>query len=1264
MSTIDILALPVGREPGQRAPHVVLEASAGTGKTYTIAALVATAVSLHRVSIERILVVTFTRAATKELRERIRGRLVELRATLDGEPAGDPFLVAWLARVQAMPEGEQRVVKWRLIRAIEDIDLAAISTIHSFCSGVLKDLAFEAGLPLDRELVTSVDDRIQQLATDFLIRELQADHAVVIAPMLKWFAPDPSPHSRKSSAATQVASWLCRNPKIEVFPNECGPIVPAEDVHAAYEALRAPSAAFIADIDLAEALIPAVFDDPGINKNKMKDNRRAEAEAFCAAARRDGVEGLLRYAAESRELAKRLTRQGIEDNGSYKKNCSPPDHPGFPVWECWLDADALLMELVETRVNQLRVRYTKEVRTLVPEHMAVAGVQSFDGMLADLYAALNPTNAPPEAPSEAFEALRGRAEILRDGLRSTYDLALIDEFQDTDPVQCGVFEAVFVGEVPLYYVGDPKQAIYKFRGADIHAYLQAVEGADVRTMDTNYRSDVGVVESVNELFSRTTTPFGGIKIKFTSVKPSDRAGNELLTCSHPAPAFRLTTLDPDTVPADAAEGDAKSADSAKAHIAAWVASDIVRQLKDSTRIKVDKATGSKSPVPLRPRDFAILVPSHKGGEHMQAALRARGIPSVRTSNATVLESAEASDLRAILRAIAMPSRAEGVRQALATTTLGKTATQLATLLSGADAAWDEEVMRFSVARERWERQGVLAALVHVLETYDVGARLLKLPDGERRMTNLLHATERIHLAAVNERLGMFELIRWLDQPSVEGDDEELRTESEGDAVTIMTIHKSKGLEFPIVYCPFLLGKALLPIKKPFLVAKEGATVAVMADSTAQAEDLESLTAAAKAEAMQEQARLVYVALTRAKHQVVVPSVRARADEKKKAISCVFDGMLLGVNAYEPNPKAKDKHSAQDWYAAVEAWAAASGGRITHEAIEPPYDGQYQESSQGEFSPIAARTFERKLVRWWVSSFSALKSGSHSSEGPGRDRDDTDFATSWVTPPSASDMARAALVLTREARLEGIRGGTAFGTFVHEVFERCAFDAGSASERRSELEKRAQRHGVDPVHLDAIAAWFERVLATPIAADGFRLSDLPRTHRIDEMAFWVPITHEEGMPTLTERLATAIESHSTHAIAGPLAAKIRTIPSLEVRGYLQGFIDLVYVRDGRWTLVDYKTNRLGTVGEYASTALGAQMIDTLYGLQYHLYAVALHRYLKHTLANYTPSKHFGGAKYLFVRGMAPELGSTFGVFADPMNPALLDALDHALQGDQV
>ena len=375
MSTIDILALPVGRKPGQRAPHVVLEASAGTGKTYTIAAMVAAAVSLHGVSIERILVVTFTRSATKELRERIRGRLVELRATLDGEAAGDPFLDAWLARVQAMPEGEQRVVKWRLIRAIEDIDLAAISTIHSFCSGVLKDLAFEAGLPLDRELVTSVDDRIQQLATDFLIRELQADHAVVIAPMLKWFAPDPSPHSRKSSAATQVASWLCRNPTIGVFPNALGPLVPAKDVHAAYEALREPSAAFIADIDLAEALIPAVFDDPGITRKKMQVNRRNEAEAFCAAARRDGVEGLLRYAAESRELAKRLTRQGIEDNGSYKKNCSPPDHPGFPVWERWLDADALLMELVETRVNQLRVRFTDEVRTLVPEHMASAGVQ-------------------------------------------------------------------------------------------------------------------------------------------------------------------------------------------------------------------------------------------------------------------------------------------------------------------------------------------------------------------------------------------------------------------------------------------------------------------------------------------------------------------------------------------------------------------------------------------------------------------------------------------------------------------------------------------------------------------------------------------------------------------------------------------------------------------------------------------------------------------------------------------------------------------------
>lgn len=1262
MSKINILTLPIVRAAGQNAPHVVLEASAGTGKTYTIAALVATAVSLYGVSIERILVVTFTRAATKELRERIRSRLVELRSALDTgtAPDDDVFLKDWLACVRAKSQGEARVVRWRLIRAIEDIDLAAISTIHSFCSGVLKDLAFEAGLPLDRELVPSVDDRIQQLSTDFIIRELQEDHAVVIAPMLNWFTPDRTPNSRKSSAATQVASWLCRNPTIGVFPNALGPHVPAEDVHAAYEALRAPSAAFIADIDLAEALIPAVFDDPGINKNKMKDNRRREAEAFCAAARRDGVEGLLRYAADSRELAKRLTRQGIEDNGSFKKGCSPPDHPGFPVWERWMDADAQLTELVELRVNQLRVRFTDEVRTLVPEHMASAGVQSFDGMLADLYTALRP---PTDGPSAAVDALRSRAALLRKGLQSTYDLALIDEFQDTDPVQCGVFEAVFVGEVPLYYVGDPKQAIYKFRGADIHAYLNAVRSADRRTMDTNYRSDVGVVASVNALFQRTTTPFGGIDIAFEPVNPRPGARNALMTCGHPAPAFRLATLDPDTIPADAAEGDAKSADSAKAHIAAWVACDILRQLRDTARLKLDKATGTDEEVRLRPKDFAILVPSHSCGELVQTALRARGIPSVRTSNATVLESAEASDLRAILRAIAMPSRAESVRNALATPTLGFTAPDLATLFSGDDAAWDMEVMRFSVARERWERQGVLAALVHVLETYDVGARLLKLPDGERRMTNLLHATERIHLAAVNERLGMLELIRWLDQPSVEGDDEELRTESEGDAVTIMTIHKSKGLEFPIVYCPFLLGKALLPIKKPFLVAKEGATVAVMADSTAQAEALELLTAAAKAEAKQEQARLVYVALTRAKHQVVVPSVRARADDKKKAISCVFDGMLLGVNAYEPQPKAKDKRSGQEWYAAVDAWAADSGGRIAHEAIEPSYVGQYEEATDGERTSIEARRFTRQLVRSGVSSFSHLKSGSHDDQAPVRDLDDTALDTSGVTPPSASDMARAALVLTKEARLEGIRGGTAFGTFVHEVFEHCAFDAGSASERRSELEKRAHRHGVDPADLDAIAAWVERVLATPIEPGGFRLLDLPRRSRIDEMAFWMPVFHQEGMATLTERLATAIETHSEHTMKGRLAAKMRELRAAEVRGYLQGYIDLVYVHEGRWTLVDYKTNRLGTVGEYESSALGAQMIDTLYGLQYHLYAVALHRYLKHTLADYSPSKHFGGARYLFVRGMAPDLGCTFGVFSDPMNPKLLDALDHALGGDQ-
>ena len=336
-----------------------------------------------------------------------------------------------------------------------------------------------------------------------------------------------------------------------------------------------------------------------------------------------------------------------------------------------------------------------------------------------------------------------------------------------------------------------------------------------------------------------------------------------------------------------------------------------------------------------------------------------------------------------------------------------------------------------------------------------------------------------------------------------------------------------------------------------------------------------------------------------------------------------------------------------------------GGVAVHEEIEADYSLPYKQGEK-KSAALEARTFTRKLRAHRVTSFSGLKGDKRSADAPVRDRDDD------VQVDDAVDTApreRLARVLTEEARMHGVGGGTSFGNFVHETLEKAPFQAAARDELRREVERSAERFGVAGRHLDGVTAWLARTLDTPLDAAGFCLAQLDRSARIDEMEFWLPVGHHAGDARLVSRIAAAIEAHSKHPSAGAIAARIGALDAREIRGYLRGFIDLVYVHEGRWWLVDYKTNRLSSAAAYASDALGGTMAETLYGLQYHLYAVALHRYLQRALEDYDPSAHFGGARYLFMRGMHPDLGPDSGVFYDPMSPALLAALDDAIGGGE-
>lgn len=1219
---------------GTNVGTTLIEASAGTGKTFTISGLVARLVAEGRATIDRILVVTFTRAATKELRERIRKRLAELlglaEQALSGSGAfelpaeADAFVRDWYERVAADRQ-QLQLQRWRLARAVEDMDLAAISTIHGFCQRALRDRAFEGALSMDRELVQDVRDRIDQLLRDFAITRLHDEDAETVEVFLAWLIK----HGGK------VAGWVARDQAMPVLPSRAA-IPPAVWDAAVTELTEASAALGRAWPGPALELFEQVTTHPQRNKgtvsDKLKRFVRPLGERLSAyAASGQPVEGT----PDERKYASKILHR--DRLSCFRKGTEPPEHGAWSLWERWLEAADELAAMRAHRLEQLRQEFVAHVRSELPRRMQRENVQSFDDLLADLHRAVT---ADGEAAARVVRALQ-----------SQYDAALIDEFQDTSPVQFEIFDRVFANAVPLFYIGDPKQAIYQFRGADVYAYLRAAKRADVRrTLGTNYRSDPGVLSAVNTLFGGDNA-FQVEAIPYEPVAARPGRTDSFAMDGAKAPAVRVAIVDGPLCaerldePGILREDGKLRSDDAQRLVARWVADDIGQLLESRVTIGADAK-------PLRPGDVAVLVRSNKQGDMVQQQLRNRGIAAVRASSGNVFASEECASVLAIVEAIAEPSRAERVLRALATPVLGRTANDLVELRAD-DARWDALVDRFARWRRRWEDRGAMAALQELMRDEQVASRLLALPDGERRMTNLLHIIELVHAASIDERLGLDGVLRWITtrDGETESDTALLRTESEAEAVQIVTMHKAKGLEYAVAYCPYLWRPAF-KTEPPVRVhdpANDHREVAVIGSAFADPDEGGRWMQLGAAEQRAENVRLAYVAITRAKHHAVLVS----GDFHDIESSPLFD-LLHAAGA------GADAFGAAAAWEDVERWSEATDGAVApvlaHET--PRYERRAaQDEQRPELSALTVRRTHRSP--WRIASFTSLIRGDRAPDAPSRDHDGAavDEAAAAVAPV---DDAKLDAVLTDEARLTALRGGTDTGTMVHAIFELAPFGTDGRDERRRVVEAQLARYGFDAAWADPIDAWVTRVLETPVLPEEFALQQLGRRQRLDELEFMLPVG-EHGVAHITAAIAEAMRTHGEGAVRTRHADAIEALPPQALTGYLRGYIDLAFEHRNRWYVLDYKTNVLQSAASYRSDRLDEAMLHGMYGLQYHLYLVALHRYLQHRVAGYDPATHLGGALYLFVRGMHPALGAAAGVYADAPSPSLIVALDAALRG---
>ncbi len=1163
----------------------LIEANAGTGKTWTIENLYLRFLLEKRLEVRQILVVTFTDAATAELRERIRGNIAAFKRHLEqAEPPAPGKLASLFDTLAARLEGKgEKALALRLLQsALLRFDEAAISTIHGFCHRALRELAFESGTLFDAAVTSDPRDFGWESVDDFLRKTYLGAHPLFVRQALALKKKGLDPEELEGIGRKVVA-----DPGLEVVP-AVEELDPRETGAALERAFREAAASWQESSKEVRALLLGSCDRLHRYGEKTMGGYLAALDAFLSGG--DPLAG----ASPGKKLGASVLR-------ACTKAGDPPAHPLLDR----LDELDRLRAALEAGIAQARVRYAGFARRQAEAAFLQGGALHFDDLLTRLKKALE---------GEGRQALAAR-------LSSRFRAALIDEFQDTDPVQFGIFDALFEGsDAAIFLVGDPKQAIYRFRGADVFAYIGAksgIPGERRHNLTANHRSVPGLVEAVNALFDQPGAFLQGDDIPYHR----SQAGRDDLALvegeeENPAP-FRVWHL-PNRNPVDE-EGKRKPLGKGGARrdlfetTASEIASLVAKGKAGTVRLRFRDGKGELKERTLGPGDLAVLVKTNSQARQVQRTLRGKRIPAVIHSAKSLFSSPEAPQLLRVLQAMEEPGNDGRLRAALATDMLGVTADRLREWMDGDGRPLEEARQRFR-AYARAAREGFTRMADALLEGEKVRERLLALPDGERRLTNLLHLLELLHRAHPSHRGGVETAIAWLTPllaRKPEDDVSQLRLESDAEAVTISTIHRSKGLQWPVVFCPAAWGD--WQVRDNFPILHRGN--APYLDLGSPDREL------AKVEARAESRRTLYVALTRARYRCTVGWGAINAT-KGSALADLLHGEGADPAAMSDEAIAAD----------LAALTGRSQGAVR---VEPPprAEASPPSSPEGKRAALGLREIAPARLRpaWSQSSFSRLESRTVHGEGEGSRRDDDE------APAPAAPEEQAPAPGPRD--FSRMPGGREVGDALHRILERLDFAAprGDASLRLigSALGKADWSA--------AVAERLERVLSTPLGDTGIVLRDVPAPDRVAEMRFF--LGRGRG------------ERWSWEGVAGGKGREL----DLETRhGVLTGSIDLVFRHQGRYWLLDWKTNNLGPEGEgYDAGPLGEEMERRLYTLQAGIYAVALHRHLRARLGDgYDPAHHFGGALYIFLRGVDASVPGR-GVWCWRPDAAALARLDSSL-----
>ena len=1197
----------------------LIEASAGTGKTYTICGLYARLIIEKEKSVSNILVVTFTEAATEELRERIRTILYDIyivyvRHLNNPEYdliSSDSFIDSILKK---SPPTKKRVKCLEM--AIRNFDEAAIYTIHGFCHRILQENSFESRVIFDAELITDSSNLIQEIADDFFRKNFYEAHPLFIK-----FAQE------KKHTPENMREWvqlIVSTPFLELIPDIEKPddknISNLEEDY--FNLFKNAKKIFERDYD---DILNILLNSIALKRKKFQTrhipNWMQQLSVFFS----------------NNQIPKFPTKE-VQRFQAYEIACetkdghNPPEHLFFNFCEQLVNTHKELTTLYESKLAYLKKEWLKTAHAVLFDKKKKLQIQTFDDLLYYVHQALKD----------------GPSSMLAQSIRKNYHAALIDEFQDTDPIQYSIFNTIFNHKQSvLYTIGDPKQAIYSFRGADLFAYFKGVENAKNKyTLDQNWRSSPMLLNAINTLFLLNKRVFVYSKMNYQKVLPAlpssqIKIGKDFT----PQSPFQILYMGPDE------KGKPLSKERAREYIYKTVSEHISKliHLGQNSMAYIDDD-------PIQPGDIAILVRKNFEARQIQLTLQDYGISSVIYSKERVWESYICRDIAYVLSAVADYQNDERLKSALTTTIIGINADNLYDIISDSNQ-WDYWIERFQEYHEIWLKKGFMSMFRLLLSKENVRERILKNERGERYLTDILHIAELLHQVDIEKKPGITGLLEFFNRyragEQYSKDEAHIRLETDENSVKIVTVHKSKGLQYKIVYCPFTWESSRLNTNNPYVFHdphNDDMLTLPLTEKT-KTDCLDN----AEIEYLAENMRILYVAVTRAQYQCYL----VHGNFNKSAANA-FSWLLHGEDYLNENNWSNNIVSKFEAYIAklpqkniliklsqIEE-KSKDNIEVCFDKWPLPKISDIQKEINNHFeNNNKPETLTCKAVKnqidssWRISSFSALTSKAHYAyEMPDHDL--------FLKLASSDENHNEPKPFSIFAFPKGARPGT----FLHDLLEHSNFKDDSDIQIETLITEKLSAYGYGLEWKSTLQSLISRVKDARLSLDDsdFRLNQISYENIINELGFYFPVAKIQ--PSEISAILNSIPWVNRSKI------KLHSLEFNQIKGMMKGFVDLIFSYKNKYYIVDWKSNYLGPeLKNYSNTSMKRAILEHYYILQYYIYTLALHRYLKQRIKDYDYEKYFGGVYYIFLRGLDKKCSGKYGIFRDRPEYRAIDALDN-------